>query len=181
MKELKNSPYKDVNAGIYASRAQLCIHPDVRKSSNAMYKCLNLTKNNGCQYKNNLHLKMKEPDYQKPILDIEDLCKSGEVFECCPYYAAKELQKKAEIIFLPYSYLLDPKIRDICSIDLKNAIVIFDEAHNVEKACEDNACATINTSDIVGAIDELNHVIYFAFVSKIYFASVRVINYFFSS
>lgn len=178
MKELKNSPYKDIKAGIHASRAQLCIHPDVRTSSNAMYKCPSLTKNNLCQYKNNLHAKMKQPDFQKPILDIEDLCKSGEVFNCCPYYASKELQKEAEIIFLPYNYLLDPKIRDICSIDLRNAIIIFDEAHNVEKACEQNACASINTSDLVDANNELNHVIYYLFLSLTYNSFIWQINFF---
>lgn len=168
MKELKNSPYKDIKAGVFASRTQLCINPQVKGSSNAMYKCRSLVKNNGCDYRKNLHPKMNESDFKKPILDIEDLGKLGEEFNCCPYYASKELQKGAEIIFLPYNYLLDPKIRDICSIDLKNAIVILDEAHNVEKACEQNACASITTSDLVNAINELNHVIYhFSFYIQI--------------
>lgn len=162
MRELKNSPYKDIKAGVFASRAQLCIHPDVKKSSNSMYKCRSLTKQNACEFRNNLHAKMNEPDFKKPILDIEELGNLGKDFRCCPYYASKEFHKEAEIIFLPYNYLLDPKIRDVCSIDLKNAIVIFDEAHNVEKACEQNACASINTSDLVNANNELNDVIYYS-------------------
>lgn len=104
---------------------------------------------------------MNEPDYKKPILDIEDLCNSGRVFNCCPYYASMELRKEAEIIFLPYNYLLDPKIRDICKIDLKNAIVILDEAHNVDKACEQNACTSITTTNLFAANTELNQVIPF--------------------
>lgn len=160
MRELKNSPYKDIKAGVFASRAQLCINPNVKNSSNAMYKCRSLTKNNGCEYRNNLHAKMNEPEFKKPILDIEDLGKLGEKHNCCPYYASRELYKEAEIVFLPYNYLLDPKIRDVCAIDLKNAIVIFDEAHNVEKACEQNACALINTTDLSNANQELNVVTY---------------------
>lgn len=141
-----------------------------------MYKCRSLTKRNGCEYRNNLHAKMNEPDFKKPILDIEDLGKFGEEFNCCPYYASKELHKEAEIIFLPYNYLLDPKIRDICAIDLKNAIVIFDEAHNVEKACEQNACASIATSDLMSANRELNDVIYlFVFFCSFIYSSVNFI------
>lgn len=159
MRELKNSPYKDIKAAVFASRAQLCINPGVMKTSNALYKCRNLTKNNACKYRNNLYAKMGNPDYKKPILDIEDLGKLGEEHECCPFYASKEKYRDAEILFLPYNYLLDPKIRDICKIDLKNAIVIFDEAHNVEKACEQNACASITTTDLSNANRELDLVI----------------------
>lgn len=161
MNELKNSPYKEVKAAVCASRAQLCINPDVKNNSNAniIYKCRSLTKNNGCVYKNNVYQSLKEPAFEKPILDIEDLCNAGQIYKCCPYYASKELRKKAEIVFLPYNYLLDPKIRDIGSIDLKNAIVILDEAHNVEKACEQNACTSINTTELDKATNELEDVI----------------------
>jgi regulator of telomere elongation helicase 1 len=38
----------------------------------------------------------------------------------------------AEIVFLPYNYLLDAKTRGGLGIAWQNAILIFDEAHNVE-------------------------------------------------
>lgn len=158
MRELKNSPYKDIKATVFASRAQLCNNSYVKESSNILYKCRSLTKNNGCDYKNNLSGSLKEPDFKKPILDIEDLGSLGDRFGCCSYYASKEMRKSAEIIFMPYSYLLDPKIRDYSAIDLKNAIVILDEAHNVDKACEQNACTSIKTTDLDDASDELNNV-----------------------
>jgi len=28
----------------------------------------------------------------------------------CPYFAARELKEKADIIFMPYNYLLDAKV-----------------------------------------------------------------------
>ena len=38
----------------------------------------------------------------------------------------------AEIVFLPYNYLLDAKTRAGLSIQWSDAVLIFDEAHNVE-------------------------------------------------
>jgi regulator of telomere elongation helicase 1 len=49
----------------------------------------------------------------------------------CPYYASKDRAGAADIIFMPYNYLIDDKIRENYEIDYVNAVIIFDEAHNV--------------------------------------------------
>lgn len=38
---------------------------------------------------------------------------------------------EAEIIFVPYNYLIDPMARRSIGISIENSILIFDEAHNV--------------------------------------------------
>jgi Rad3-related DNA helicase len=38
----------------------------------------------------------------------------------------------AELTFCPYNYLVDPVIRKSMGIDIRNAVLIFDEAHNIE-------------------------------------------------
>lgn len=58
----------------------------------------------------------------------------GKKVRGCSYYAARKLYEGAEIIFCPYNYIIDPVIRKILDIDLKNSIVILDEAHNIEDA-----------------------------------------------
>ena len=72
-----------------------------------------------------------------PIFDIEDLVKAGKRIKGCPYYASRVMAIDAEIIFCPYTYLLDPGIRESLNIDLRGNIVILDEAHNAEDVCRE--------------------------------------------
>lgn len=80
-----------------------------------------------------------DPVFKQEVLDIEDLVKVGRKHKCCPYFLAKELKQNADIVFMPYNYLLDPKTRKTQGIDLQNTVVLLDEAHNVEKVCEEAA------------------------------------------
>jgi Rad3-related DNA helicase len=52
----------------------------------------------------------------------------------CPYFASKDRAQGADVIFMPYNYLIDDKIRENYKIDYTNAIIIFDEAHNITQA-----------------------------------------------
>ena len=71
------------------------------------------------------------------IMDIEDLHKLGTKHRFCSYYMSRELSLSADIIFLPYNYLLEDAIRKSLDIDFKGSVIIFDEAHNVQKLCEE--------------------------------------------
>lgn len=44
-----------------------------------------------------------------------------------------------------YHYLLDPKIADVVSKELaREAVVVFDEAHNIDNVCIDSMSVKIN-------------------------------------
>lgn len=44
-----------------------------------------------------------------------------------------------------YHYLLDPKIAEVVSKELsKEAVVIFDEAHNIDNVCIDSMSVKVN-------------------------------------
>ncbi len=74
--------------------------------------CKALTSSRSCPFYNNVETKVKEPMFQEDVLvDIEDLVKKGKKTQCCPYYASRELQNDADVLFAPYNYLLDPKTR----------------------------------------------------------------------
>ena len=70
-------------------------------------------------------------DFIDEPLAIEELASLGKQHSVCPYYISKELQNTADIILLPYNYLIDPSSRKSLSIDLDGCILIFDEAHNL--------------------------------------------------
>ena len=66
-------------------------------------------------------------------LDIEDLVTLGRSSGPCPYLLSKEMGSTAEIVFMPYNYLIDAKNRmGLGRICWENSILIFDEAHNLE-------------------------------------------------
>lgn len=65
------------------------------------------------------------------VMDIEELVGEGESINACPYYAAREAAKSAQLIMLTYQMLLHRQTRLQAGIDLRGAIVIIDEAHNL--------------------------------------------------
>lgn len=162
MQELKRTSYRHVKAAVLGSRDQMCIHPEVSKETNNMNKvhmCQLKVKSRTCYFYNNVESKKDDRAVKgDEILDIEDLVSVGKKLKCCPYYLSKELKQEADIIFMPYNYLLDPKSRKANGVELMNNIIILDEAHNVEKMCEESASLQIRTTDIALCIDEITHV-----------------------
>lgn len=67
------------------------------------------------------------------MYDIEDLTTLGKENSLCPYYLAKSRLAANDIVVVPYQYILDPDLRKSLQINLKSSIIIFDEAHNIDK------------------------------------------------
>ena len=67
-------------------------------------------------------------------MDIEDLRNFGEEYTACSWYTSRALAGTSQLILCPYNYIFDPSIREaVISSSLENAVVIVDEAHNVEQ------------------------------------------------
>lgn len=69
------------------------------------------------------------------VHDIEDLCRYGRRAVACPYYLSRAWLEGAELVLTPYNYLLDPVVRAAMKINVRDAVLIFDEAHNIEDTC----------------------------------------------
>ena len=69
------------------------------------------------------------------------------------------MQAKADILFMPYNYLIDPVLRKSQEVDLKNAIIIFDEAHNLEGSCAEATSFSLTNVQISSCLDEVSKAI----------------------
>ncbi|XP_043245532.1 regulator of telomere elongation helicase 1-like [Amphibalanus amphitrite] len=163
VQELKRTSYRYVRAVVIGSRDQLCIHPEVSKETNNSVKvhmCQAKVKSRTCHYYNQVEPRRTDKHLtEAPVTDIEDLVTLGNKLNFCPYYMARSLREAADVIFLPYNYLLDPKTRKANGVELQNSVVIFDEAHNIEKMCEESASLQLRSTDIALCVDELTHVL----------------------
>jgi len=157
MRELKNSDYVHVKSVAIGSRDQLCINEDLFFLTGVERNntCQNLLKRGQCNYydKTTLHSEINN------IKDIEDLVSLGKQYSICSYYLARDIAADADIIFMPYNYLLDPRIRKSLKINLINCVVIFDEAHNLEKMCEETGSIKFGSNDITNCINDINYLI----------------------
>ncbi|CAJ0961043.1 unnamed protein product, partial [Mesorhabditis belari] len=144
---------------ILGSREQLCVNEGVRASHDMTSRCKELLTNEngvGCSFREKLKANFpqsspkaaarmrEEVSITAPkVWDVEDLREaltSDHRSGMCPYFTATRLLTvDSDIIFCPFSYLIDPIIRESSDVHLKNSVVILDEAHNVEDFCREAA------------------------------------------
>ncbi|KAL4443214.1 hypothetical protein ABPG75_010969 [Micractinium tetrahymenae] len=147
VKELKRSEYKPRMA-VLGSRKHYCINMHATRQTSIDEACEELLKESQCQYFKNVH-SFVTSGYQYRLHDIEDLKGFGKSHKACPYYTARKWAYEAEVIFAPYSYLIDPVIRRAMSVDVEGSMLIFDEAHNIEDVCREAASVELNMETMV--------------------------------
>lgn len=62
--------------------------------------------------------------------DIEEIAALGKAANVCPYYAARKATKQAELVTLPYNLLLQKTARESLGLNIKDQIIVIDEAHS---------------------------------------------------
>jgi regulator of telomere elongation helicase 1 len=145
----------------------MCVNPKVKtqhaSSFDINHDCNKLGKDRKCRFKNNLERFSLPVDDSasgggtQPIMDIEELLEVGKKHNVCPFYYTRSLVEGAELILMPYNYLFDKDSRTttLAEIAWDNAVVIFDEAHNLESFASDSASFDLSNGDIAGCIAEL--------------------------
>ena len=99
-----------------------------------------------------VYIAVKNFDEATKIMDIEETVKFGRENSACPYYLARAHQADADIIFLPYNYLVDATSRAAQNINVANCVLIFDEAHNLETSCGDVTSFELAPADLDSCI-----------------------------
>uniref|UniRef100_A0A182Q0A5 Helicase ATP-binding domain-containing protein n=1 Tax=Anopheles farauti TaxID=69004 RepID=A0A182Q0A5_9DIPT len=149
----QNTNVKKVT-GDQATKASIC-HRKVMSATCSLFKRVGSTKN-------------RPEMIEKSIMDIEDLITVGGKLNACPYYLSKEKIQSADVLFVTHEYLFKTHTRKSNGLDIRNSIIILDEAHNVAKICEESYSTQIRSSDVALAISEITLLIddLFIFESK---------------
>ncbi|XP_062554227.1 ATP-dependent DNA helicase DDX11 [Armigeres subalbatus] len=145
---------KQIRLTTLASRQNFCINPEVRKlRSNPLIneRCLELQKKSGkatvvdedqntrkkrkvaqkCSFYNRQAIEDLKNDSLFEVQDIEELVTFANQEKACPYYATRAAIPDSQLLMIPYQNLLHRRTREQTGIDIKNAIIIIDEAHNL--------------------------------------------------
>jgi regulator of telomere elongation helicase 1 len=129
--------------------------------------CTRLGKDRKCRFRNNLDgftAPSNDPSLQQqqPIRDLEELILMGKEHAVCSFYYTRALlHPNVDIIFVPYNYLFDAEARatTLAPIQWENAILIFDEAHNLESFASDASSFDLSHLHIAGCINEISKTI----------------------
>ncbi|KAL7580301.1 hypothetical protein ACA910_004338 [Epithemia clementina (nom. ined.)] len=179
VRELRNTRYRPAHA-VLGSREHMCVHPKVKKphssASDINHDCGKLCKERKCRFRNALEgfippsnevieatdagsgsLQSQQQQHQ-PVMDMEEMIQMGKAMNVCPFYYTRGLVEHAELILVPYNYLFDKDARETTLQDVpwENAIVIFDEAHNLESFASDSASFDLSNTDLAGCVLEVD-------------------------
>ncbi|KAI5835242.1 DNA repair helicase [Schizophyllum commune Tattone D] len=122
------------------SRKQLCINDTLLKGKRvdldeACRAMLAEKKEKRCPHLPSQEEEAAMLDLRDQILatpkDIEELATTGRASGICPYFGSRKAIDQAELVTLPYNLLFQKSAREALGIDLKDQIVVIDEAHNV--------------------------------------------------
>ena len=105
IEEFRRCPYNHVTSVILASRDQLCINESLATFHDKNQMCKVKRKTKACVYFNNIE-KAADTQPESGIGDIESLKLHGFKRKLCPYYISRDMASRADLIFLPYNYLV---------------------------------------------------------------------------
>ncbi|GBE87470.1 ATP-dependent DNA helicase CHL1 [Sparassis crispa] len=129
----------NVRAVSLGSRKQLCINQSLRGHVGDLDEaCRQMLSEKGkkrCGFLPPQDEEIHMLDLRDQILatpkDIEDLLLTGKIAETCPYFGSRRAIPQAQLVLLPYNLLLQKTAREALGINLKDQVVIIDEAHNL--------------------------------------------------
>lgn len=166
MKELKSSNFRQMPSAILGSRSHMCINNEVLESQGHIHSiCRSTVKRRECKFHNKYEELKSDTDFIKKIscdvMDIEDLVSMGREKQFCPYFMSQYMAEKADIVFSPYNYILDERIRcknEMLMEGLMRSVIVFDEAHNIPQICENYGSIEFGADEISTALNDVEDV-----------------------
>ncbi|XP_014474402.1 PREDICTED: probable ATP-dependent RNA helicase DDX11 isoform X2 [Dinoponera quadriceps] len=173
--ELQRSPYsEDISVVPLSSRQNYCINKSVRK-----LKHINLINETCLQLQRRKTTVKKEKDLKRSkttngcpfvpgdqkllmagvlttVQDVEEIVRKGQESNTCPYYGSRKSVKNGQLILVPYNSILHKNTRVSLGIDLKENILIIDEAHNLLDAIEGMHSSVITGRNLLHCYSQLS-------------------------
>jgi len=160
---------KDIKCVDLSGRQSLCLVEGIEKlfSNEFAEYCRYSRKNGSCLfYKNTINhdaLTKKAEEIARRVengelsssFDVKEACRKSEL---CPYEILMRLAQNADIVIADYYYFFNPKIRvgflNNMKIELKDSIVIVDEAHNLPQRIREVMSSRLTSNMTRRAIEE---------------------------
>ena len=60
----------------------------------------------------------------------------------------KKFINKIDILLIPYTYIFDPNILKIIGLELKDKIIVIDEAHNIKNIAKSSYSSKVLQNDL---------------------------------
>jgi DNA excision repair protein ERCC-2 len=170
LKEIKKKYDIKVTACDIIGKQHMCALGETGKLFSNEFKeyCKKLREDGACEFYNNTRKKSGRPTI-KALNTIEELKElspmhvenlvnlcSGD--KLCPYEMSMLLAKDAKIVIADYYYIFNPDIRNTffnkAEKELKDAIIIVDEAHNLPKRCRELLTHNLSNVTLKRAVKE---------------------------
>lgn len=169
----------DIKGVDLVGKQYMCPHPFLQNADDtAFYElCKRLRKKEACEFyantcgftaaqraKARLYVSQLKKEYKGVWhhIELKERCES---FECsngsglCSYEAALQIAKNADVIIADYFHILNPQIQQIVlqrlNKELRDSIIIVDEAHNLPERLRKLMSATISTKLVANAEKEV--------------------------
>jgi DNA excision repair protein ERCC-2 len=154
------------------SRRNLCIHPQISRETNGKIvdaRCYSLTAPfkraaakmdssiptcdffEALERRSNMDSNslLKQLFPQGGAYSLDDIKAFGTAEGLCPYFLTRSAIVNVDILVYSYYYLLDPRISEIVSKHLSSrAIIVFDEAHNVDNVALEVLSVDLTRADL---------------------------------
>jgi DNA excision repair protein ERCC-2 len=178
---ISGEPSPFLAVGISA-RKNMCVHPTVSRQGTAdaiNAKCRQLTSSilkeagmdieSGEEQQCTFYEKYKLMGSLKSgVYTIDDLKAIGIDEGWCPYYYSRKMLQEAHVVVFSYQYLLDPGVAVATPLfgsktgqpegqntEKDPAIVVFDEAHNIDDVCIESMTVKLNRHGLDSAVSNL--------------------------
>jgi Fanconi anemia group J protein len=141
---------KDIKMVMLGAKEKMCQNETAKNAHGVSVEvaCSDLRAGQLCPLMGNIAVVQAELN-KAHIWDLEDALQTAANCSGCAYYGSRLIMDAGvDIALVTYNHLIDPGVRRTMNIDLRDAIVIIDEGHNLEHECGKAATCELTNRQI---------------------------------